>query len=417
MTACVMDEMHVLGNPWACLRLPRMEVDPPSPKRRRVDANGSWWEALPEDSTLWGLCDALSLYASSHGATPVELGHRCCGSPSSDDAAPITPQRQPLPAQPSTGRGLRRCRVGSSTSTGGTCGPFADGGNIGGNVPSAPRTATTAVGTTNAASSDAALPAPLATAEPLLRALTQLANAAAESTATRRQLVAQCQVHVPLLRLMQHPWAQQPLVIERCCRLLHWLCARAHENREAIASHRGACSGGNAQSVGFVDLVLGAAEAHPQRREVLAHAMRALHALLPCSRVRAEVLRCQPRLLRCLVLAWEVLDEVSVRAVCRWLPGISGQVRLARGRMAMAHDRNGLQAANVEAAAAVAAAAAAASIASTAPVPVLAVGRDHTSAPLAAASAVAASSVAPSSGAVVTEWAGGGDDDVQMMDV
>lgn len=416
MAACVMDGNLLLGNPWACLRLPRMEVDPPSPKRRRVDANGSWWEALPEDSTLWGLCDALSLYASSHGAAPVEPGHRCCGSPSSDDAAPITPQRQPCPAQPRTGRGLRRCRVGSSISIGGTCGQFVDSGSVGSHVPSAPPAATTTVGRTNAASSDAALPAPHANAEPLLRALTQLANAAAESTATRRQLVAQCQVHAPLLRLMQHPWAQQPLVIERCCRLLHWLCARAPENRETIASHRGACTGGGAQSVGFVDLVLGAAEAHPQRREVLAHAMRALHALLPCSRVRAEVLRCQPRLLKCLVLAWEVLDEVSVQAVCRWLPGISGQVRLARGRLAMAHEGNGLQAANVEAAAALAAAAAAASIASTASVPVLAVGRDHTCAPIAAASAATASSVAASSGAITMEWPGG-DDDVQMMDV
>merc|ERR1712196_522361 len=76
----------------------------------------------------------------------------------------------------------------------------------------------------------------------------------------------------------------------------------------------------------------GAVEAHACCREVLAHAFRALVALLPSLRVREELLRAQQRLLSCLTLASEALDTAVVRAVCRWLPGVSSQVRRARGR-------------------------------------------------------------------------------------
>merc|ERR1719440_2359833 len=174
--------------------------------------------------------------------------------------------------------------------------------------------------------------APTPVAEPLLRALTQLANAAAAGASARRQLVAECQVQAPLLRLMQTSWAQQPLVMERCCRLLHWLCARAPENRETLAAHHSPCLRNGTRSVTFVDAVLGAVEAHACCREVLSHALRALVALLPCLRVREELLRVQQRLLSCLTLASEALDAGAVRAVCRWLPGVSSQVRRARGR-------------------------------------------------------------------------------------
>lgn len=157
--------------------------------------------------------------------------------------------------------------------------------------------------------------------EPLLRTLTQLANAAAAGAAVRRQLVSECQVHVPLLRLMQGPWARLPHVAERCCRLLHWLCARAPENREALASYRSPCAFGGPRSVSFVDAALGAAEAHPGCREVLVHALRALAALLPCQRVREELLRSQQRLVACLARAGEEAQDASaVRAVSRWLP-------------------------------------------------------------------------------------------------
>ncbi|CAK0852757.1 unnamed protein product, partial [Prorocentrum cordatum] len=65
---------------------------------------------------------------------------------------------------------------------------------------------------------------------------------------------------------------------------------------------------------------------------VLAHAMRALATLLPCPRVREELLRTQPQLLRCLALAGEALDVSAVRSVCRWLPGIPCRVWQAPGR-------------------------------------------------------------------------------------
>merc|ERR1712176_198720 len=134
----------------------------------------------------------------------------------------------------------------------------------------------------------------------------------AAGASARRQLVAECHVQAPLLRLMQTPWAQQPLVMERCCRLLHWLCARAPENREMLAAHHGPCLKNGARSVSFVDVVLGAVEAHACCRE--------------------ELLKAQQRLLSCLTLASEALDIAVVRAVCRWLPGVSSQVRRARGR-------------------------------------------------------------------------------------
>merc|ERR1712008_568422 len=106
----------------------------------------------------------------------------------------------------------------------------------------------------------------------------------------------------PLLRLMLGPWGQEPLVAERCCRLLHWLCARAPENREILAAH---CSPGasGARSISFIDAVLGAA----------------------------------------LALAGEALDAVAVRSVCRWLPGVSGQVRQACSRLDKKGEDDSLQ--------------------------------------------------------------------------
>lgn len=244
-----------------------MDVDWPDPKRRRLDDLDAWWE----DSALWGLCDALMLYANGPAGCSVSSGQWW------STVAPGSPGRSSM-----------------------------DLGAINEDFSTA--------------------------CEPLLRALTQLANAAAAGAVARRQLVAECHVQAPLLRLMQTPWAQQPLVMERCCRLLHWLCARAPENREMLAAHHSPCLKNGARSVSFVDVVLGAVEAHACCREVLAHAFRALVALLPSLRVREELLRAQQRLLSCLTLASEALDTAVVRAVCRWLPGVSSQVRRARGR-------------------------------------------------------------------------------------
>ncbi|CAE8705907.1 unnamed protein product, partial [Polarella glacialis] len=111
-----------------------------------------------------------------------------------------------------------------------------------------------------------------------------------------------------------------------------------------LASHYTPGSLGGARSVSFVDALLDAAEGHPQCREVLAHALRALAALLPCPRVREELRRTQTRLLTCLTLALEeALDVAAVRAVCRWLPGVSSEVRQARSRLGKL-DLNVLQA-------------------------------------------------------------------------
>merc|ERR1719199_910328 len=96
-----------------------------------------------------------------------------------------------------------------------------------------------------------------------------------------------------------------------------------------LGAHQGPCLRNAARSMTFVDAVLGAVEAHACCREVLAHALRALVALLPCLRVREELLRAQQRLLSCLTLASESLDSAAMRALCRWLPGVSSQVRRA----------------------------------------------------------------------------------------
>lgn len=268
----------------------QMEVDWPDPKRQRLDV---------EDSALWGLCDALLLYASGHGLATSS----CCqwwpaippGSPDEDTSAQCH-------------RALAETSLLPGFTLGQAVHPPSPHGRRSQAVPES------------------------AASEPLLRTLTQLANVAATGASVRRQLVAECHVQAPLLRLMQTPWAQQPLVMERCCRLLHWLCARAPENRETLAAHHSPCLKNGARSVTFVDAVLGAVEAHACCREVLSHALRALVALLPCLRVREELLRAQQRLLSCLTLASEALDAASVHAVCRWLPGVSSQVRRARGR-------------------------------------------------------------------------------------
>lgn len=264
-----------------------MEVDWPYPPPKRM-RSGLCWPAPPQvfdvdSSALWGLCDALALYASGPANGISEFG-------SLADDGRSSPIPQLAPASPPTDQDDRR-QIGARWAT------QANGLAL----------------------------------EPLLRALTQLANAAAENIAIQRQLVSECQVHAPLLRLMQSAWARQPLVAERCCRLLHWLSARAPENREVLASHCSPSACGGARSITFVDAVLRTAESHPRSREVMAHALRALTALLPCSRVQEELLRMQPRLLTCLVAAGEALDVVAVRAVCKWLPGVSGQVRQAVG--------------------------------------------------------------------------------------
>jgi len=282
-------------------RLRDMDIDWPNPKRRRMDI-------VSEDSSvLLGLCDALASYAAT-----VPVGTNSCSVPGLGLSTMVAelgqlPEDQPAPHQAvSSSAAAERAAHSSWISH---------------------TTSAQAMG--------------MAT-EPILRALTQLANAAASGAAARQQLVVECQVHAPLLRLMLGPWGQEPLVAERCCRLLHWLCARAPENREILAVH---CSPGasGARSISFIDAVLGSAEAHCQRREVLAHALRALAALLPCPRVREELLRVRPRLLSCLALAGEALDAVAVRSVCRWLPGVSGQVRQAR-RLGKKGEDDGQQA-------------------------------------------------------------------------
>jgi len=227
-----------------------MDVDWPFPKRRRLDV-------LPQDSFLWGCCDALALYAG-HGAE-AEEGNR---SPS-----------------PSGEGGVSRLEVAAGVS------------------------------------------AP----EPLLRALTQLANAAASDTTARRQMVLDCEVQVPLLRLMQSSWACQSLVIERCCRLLHWLCSRTPANREVVVAHRGPAIGG-AHSVSYVHCLLSLMEFH-HCREVLSHALRALAALMPCASARGELLQTQSRMLACLAVKGETLDASAIASVCRWFPGLSRQLR------------------------------------------------------------------------------------------
>lgn len=261
--------------------LHRMEIDWPSTKskRRRATAGGAWWEAPQspdpdascEDLGLMGLVDALMLFASgSH------LGTAC---------------------------------VSGYCSEGG-CGSSHYPGGIWVSSTQNPTGPSSAV------------------LEPLVRALTQLANAAASTSMVRRQLISECAVHVPLLRLMQEPRAQLPLVVERCCRLVHWLCAGTPENRDVLGGYRCPATGGLPDS--FVHAVLGVVEAHARQREVLANAFRALVALLPCPRVQEDLSRAQTRLLACLSLGGEILDEVVVRSVCRWLPAIARSVRRAR---------------------------------------------------------------------------------------
>lgn len=360
-----------------------MEVDSPCAKRRRVGPVGAlWWEApaaIDEEtsSLLWSLCDALALYTSAagggvpglrSGSLPEDVAAAAAGRPSALWHWPRPTMQRTLgralrgtPGCAADGVGLFAAAAGcqqpprspDSCSSNGSQHHFAGGGGISPlqaatNSPSPERAAQVARSTGSAVGRPGARAAPgygifgagttppeavvqkQFSGEPLLRALTQLANMAAIGSLERRHLVSECQVHLPLLRLMQGPWARQPLVAERCCRLLHWLCVRAPENREVLAAHRSPCTLGGARSVSFVDAALAMAEAHPQRREVLAHALRALAALLPCPRVREELLRSQPRLLTCLVQAGEALDAAAIRSVCRWLPGVSSQVRQAR---------------------------------------------------------------------------------------
>jgi len=288
-----------------------MEVDWPHPKRRRrASLDGRWWGApstILEDSALWGLCDALALYAHGLGmmsapASPPELGS------SNEDGIVLLP-RFAESKTPRSGSLDWQSRLPDSQE-----------------CPEIPGLlAPTARGTNGATVSTGAAP------EPLLRALTQLANAAAVCTVVRRQLVVECQVHAPLLRLMQDPWVQDKVVLERCCRLLHWLCTQTPENREILAAHRCPSTRSGVKSVSFTDAVLSVAQKHPQNRDVLANALRALAALLPCSQVREELLRTQPQLLTFLILAGEALDQTAIRSICRWFPSVASQVRRACG--------------------------------------------------------------------------------------
>eukprot|EP00929_Paragymnodinium_shiwhaense_P076778 TRINITY_DN39522_c0_g2_i1.p1 TRINITY_DN39522_c0_g2~~TRINITY_DN39522_c0_g2_i1.p1 ORF type:complete len:402 (+),score=88.24 TRINITY_DN39522_c0_g2_i1:50-1255(+) len=315
-----------------------MEVDTPSPKRRRLGMH-DFFEPQPTDSALWGLCDALAHYANDP-QTPLSSLAR---------SVPRSPLHQTSAGSSAHGgRGFAMMSGGSSGSRS-SCGGQASSSGSGScaevleklNTLALSRDAAAAFGgagssrpyqaqaTASPASPPANRPpAPVSSSEPLLRTLTQMANAAAASAAARRVLVTECQVQAPLLRLMQQlPWSRQPVVMERSCRLLHWLCARTPENRAVLAAHRAACETSvGCRSVSFVDAVLETAETHSQCREVLAHALRALAALLPSPLVREELARTQPRLITCLVSAGELLDVAAVKAVCRWLPGMAGQL-------------------------------------------------------------------------------------------
>ena len=93
-------------------------------------------------------------------------------------------------------------------------------------------------------------------AEPLLRALTQLANIAARDGSVRRKLVSEHQVHAPLLRLMQGSLVVHPLVVMRCCRLVHWLCVGTPENREVLVAPGGGGTPRGRRLFVFVDAIL-----------------------------------------------------------------------------------------------------------------------------------------------------------------
>lgn len=269
------------GTPPADMDHSCMDVDWPGPKRRRL-------EPEPEDdvisTTLWSLRDALLHFASGSGCESVAL--------------PVTP----------TGQGTTTMMPATPTGSPHSATPAM--------VPDVP------------------------VAEPLLRALTQLANIAARDASVRRKLVAEHQVHAPLLRLMQGPLVLQPLIAMRCCRLVHWLCVGAPENREVLA----APGGGAGTSQGrrlfvFVDAMLGIMETHAKSREVLKHALRALSSLLPCPRLREEVLRARPRLVDLLGSAAQVLDPAAENGSCgRWLPGVPG---FATRRLRQANYRDG----------------------------------------------------------------------------
>lgn len=358
-----------------------------------MGAGVPWWESSQvsdeEDSTLLaGLCDAVALYASGTGlcgeSLPEDvvapdsllsswhrspLGHRASGSHarqfsgaapgegssslaggsspesvSSTDgvlttasAASTTLTVAPLLTAPPSPENMGQ-RWPTKQRAGGACVLPCGGAIALGSVGSLAAPTHSGSSGSNCARSCGGLGQGGARwrsgGEPLLRSLTQLTNAAAANASARRQIITQCQVHVSLLRLMQGPWARQRLVAERCCRLVHWLCTRTPENREILAAHRSLCISGGARSFSFVDAALGVAELHLGCRAVLAHALRALAALLPCPQVREELSRSQPRLLSCLVHAGEALDACAVRSVCRWLPGMSGQIRQARSLLA-----------------------------------------------------------------------------------
>merc|ERR1719240_989060 len=136
-----------------------MDVDWPGPKRRRLESDA---EDDNTSTTLWSLRDALLHYASIAGCDSVVV--------------PATP----------TGSGMATVQPATPTGTAGST------------VPKAPHD--------------------VPVAEPLLRALTQLANVAARDASVRRKLVAEHQVHAldaqpPIFSSLTHP-LQQHLLTE-----------------------------------------------------------------------------------------------------------------------------------------------------------------------------------------------------------
>eukprot|EP00746_Dinoflagellata_sp_MGD_P003437 gnl/MRDRNA2_/MRDRNA2_106688_c0_seq1.p1 gnl/MRDRNA2_/MRDRNA2_106688_c0~~gnl/MRDRNA2_/MRDRNA2_106688_c0_seq1.p1 ORF type:complete len:326 (+),score=52.91 gnl/MRDRNA2_/MRDRNA2_106688_c0_seq1:107-1084(+) len=243
-----------------------MDIDWPGPKRRRLESDA---EDDNTSTTLWSLRDALLHYASIAGCDSVVV--------------PATP----------TGPGTATVQPATPTGTASSAVPKA--------VHDVP------------------------VAEPLLRALTQLANVAARDASVRRKLVAEHQVHAPLLRLMQGPLVLSPLVAMRCCRLVHWLCVGAPENRDVLVAPGNAGTPRGRRIFVFVDAILRIMEAHAASSEVLKHSVRALSSLLPCPRLREEVLRARPRLIDLLGSAVQSLDPAAENGSCRrWLPGLPG---------------------------------------------------------------------------------------------
>jgi len=126
------------------------------------------------------------------------------------------------------------------------------------------------------------VPNPALDSEPLLRALTQLANAASTERDMREALISDLQVHVPLVKILRLYW-YSPSVVERSCRLMFWLAHKHKPNQERLCR----------ETVGLGLRQYSAAEClsqslaeHPEAWGVQHHAARALMAL--CGRKNAH---------------------------------------------------------------------------------------------------------------------------------